>query len=278
MTRRAQGYWRHRRALCAGVVCATLWSAAVANPDVPGAASALERAQHLLDEGKVDAAKTLLDEAMQVPAQHFSAYGKLVESALDARDHAQIQALFGAHRAYPFSQPAQFQHRIQYYELRPLRQVYNQAVQAAQSPRQEEAEQGFSQLLGDEAFHRQAAGWLFRLAMRQKDFARAKFIAGLAGDYADDPATSPNVLGACAAQRDGDRATALALLDKELKRRGADAGSAEKKRDAQQAVYLAMIRLHVEIDQCFLNAFKNPNEARPLFPDLPDRVLAYLAR
>lgn len=215
---------------------------------------------------------------MQNPGEHFSAYGKLVEDALRARDQTQIQALFDAHRAYPFSQPAQFQQRVQYYELRPLRQIYNQAVQAAQSRQHAEAEQGFSQLLGDEAFHRQATGWLFRIAMRQKDFARAKFIAGLAESYADDPATSPNVLGACAAQRDDDRATALALLDKELKRRGADSGSAEQKRDAQQAVYLAMIRLHVEIDQCFLNAFKNPNEARPLFPDLPDRVLAYLAR
>ena len=46
----------------------------------------------------------------------------------------------------------------------------------------------------------------------------------------------------------------------------------------QRGVYLAMIRLHVELDQCFLHGMNSPSEARPLFPDLQDQVLAYLAR
>jgi len=39
-----------------------------------------------------------------------------------------------------------------------------------------------------------------------------------------------------------------------------------------------MIRLHNDLDQCFLRGMRSPTEPRPVFPDLPDQVLAYLAR
>ncbi len=240
-----------------------------------------ERAQALLSEGKEGEAQSVLLEALQDPGQHFAAFGALVSLAIVARDQPRLDELFEAHRAYPFETPENFQGRVEFYELRYLRQIYNQAVQDFMASRWPEAERGFSQLLGDAAYHRQSVAWLFRLAMKQKDFERAQFIAGLTKSHADDATTSPNILGACAAQRKSDRQVsqpALALVSEELKQRNAYAGSLQTRLAAQQIVYIAMIRLHNEIDQCFRFAMSKPAEARPLFPDLPDKVLAYLAR
>ncbi|MEO5702318.1 MAG: hypothetical protein ABIQ54_00250 [Gammaproteobacteria bacterium] len=241
----------------------------------------LDRATTLLSDGKEGEAKSVLLEALQDPGQHFAAFGALVSLAIVARDQPRLDELFETHRAYPFETPENFQGRIEFYELRYLRRIYNQAVQDFMDSRWPEAEQGFSQLLGDAVYHRQSVAWLFRIAMRQKDFERAQFIAGLAKSYADDATTSPNILGACSAQRKSDQQVsqpALSLISEELKLRNAYAESLQTRLEAQQIVYVAMIRLHNEIDQCFRFAMSKPAEARPLFPDLPDKVLAYLAR
>lgn len=236
----------------------------------------LARAEAYFAEGNYNAAKPLLEALMAEAMQHHAAYGRRVQIALHERDAEALARLFAAHNTFPFEAPPQFQSRVQHYELYLLRRVYNQAIQAGLARDFAAAEQGFSQLLGDPAFHRQAAGWLFRLAMQQKDFERAQFIATLAEAAGEDPALSSPVLSACALQRAGQRDAALAAIKRALNAPGpaaADAGLAR-----QRAVYLAMIRLHVELDQCFLHAFSKPDEARPYFPGLPDPVLSYLAR
>ena len=240
--------------------------------------SALDRALHALDEEDHDAAIPLLTEALGVAADHHKAYGRLVQLAIAARDEAALARLAAAHRAFPFEQPERFQQRVQYFELGPLRRASNQAIQAALARNWPEAEQGFSLLLGDEAFHSHAAIWLFRIAMQRRDFDRARFMAEQARAVGDDPAASADVLAACAAQRVGTRQPSFGHLIRELGRRGAYAGPPEARVAAQRSVYLAMVRLHVELDQCFLNGMTRVEEARPLFPDLPDAVLAYLAR
>jgi hypothetical protein len=240
--------------------------------------SALDRALHALDEEDRDAALPLLTEALGLAADHHKAYGRLVQLAIEARDEAALARLVAAHRAFPFELPERFQQRVQYFELGPLRRASNQAIQAALARNWLEAEQGFSLLLGDEAFHRHAVTWLFRIAMQRRDFDRARFVAGLAYAVGDDPAASADVLAACAAQRVDERQPSFGHLIRELGRRGGYSGSPEARVAAQRSVYLAMVRLHVELDQCFLNGMTRVEEARPLFPDLPDAVLAYLAR
>lgn len=237
-----------------------------------------ERAQTLLDQGKTQEAKALLAEALDEPDQHFAAYGQLVGLAIAAKDERELERLFKAHRAYPYVEPGKFQQRVQDYELLPLRRAYNEAVQAALARQWRPAQEGFHRLLGDAAFHRQAVVWLFRIAMQQHAAEQAQFIAGLADKAADDPASSRNVLEACAAQRRGERKAALQRLHEELQQRGAFGRQREARLDAQGAVYLAMIRLHIELDQCFLGAMTTVAEAKPIFPDLEDEVLGYLAR
>lgn len=242
------------------------------------ASFSFEQTQVLLSEGNISAARPMLVKAMDDLRHHYQAYGKLVELAIAGRDRAALDELFAAHRAFPFQVPQAFQQRVAYFELRPQRETYNKAVQAALARNHASAVEGFAQLLGDEAFHRQAVAWLFRLAMQQKDFERAQFLAELNNVYQDDPSSSPALLGACAAQRQGDQEAALALLKGELERRNADAESEPVRLAAQQAVYLAMVRLHVELDQCFLDALESPEQARPFFPDIPERILSYMAR
>ena len=238
----------------------------------------LERVQTLLDQGKTQQAKALLAEALAEPDQHHTAYGQLVGLAVASKDKAELDRLFKAHRAYLYMEPAKFQQRIQYYELLPLRRTYNEAIQAALARQWRPAQAGLYRLLGDAAFHRQAVAWLFRMAMQQRNFEDAQFIAGFADAAGADPAASQNVLEACAAQRRDDRKTALLLLDKELRQRRAYGQQRESRLDAQRAVYLAMIRLHVELDQCFLGMLVTTAQAKPVFPDLADEVLGYLAR
>ncbi|MEO5574300.1 MAG: hypothetical protein ABIR48_07450 [Gammaproteobacteria bacterium] len=254
----------------------------VVNADtIPQAPPTLERAQQLLEEAEETEAQAILREILKDPQQHSAAYGQLVWLALVARDQARLNELFDAYWAYPFEDPEQFQGRIEFYELQDLREIYNQAIQDFMARRWPPAEQGFSRLLGDAAFHRQAASWLFRIAMKQKDFERAQFIAGLARLPTDDAASSPNILGACAAQRKSDRQKSqegLTLITNELKQRNGYGESPKDRLAAQRMVFVAMVRLHNEIDQCFRFAMNTPAEARPLFPDLPDKVLAYLAR
>ena len=151
-------------------------------------------------------------------------------------------------------------------------------AQAEIARERECAEAGFARLLGDEAFHRQATFWLFRLAMQQKDFVRAQFIAGLGRLYPADAETSPELLAACALRRDGKREQAMTQLKSLLTERGAYQGSDAERLDAQRAVYLAVIRLHAEHDQCFLRAWNAPEEARTYFPALSDDALQYMAR
>ena len=277
---RVQHRYKHSNADSLALLCFLIIALLSAvSPVVAG--PLLERAQTLLSEGKKGEAQPLLLEAMQDPEQHFAAYGILISLALAAHDQVRLNELFDAHQAYPFQAPENFQGRIEFYELRYLREIYNQAIQHFLARRWPQAEQGFSQLLGDAAYHRQSVAWLFRIAMKQKDFERAEFIAGLGKAFSDDPASSPNILEACAAQRKSDRQVsqpALSLISEELKRRNAYAESVQTRLAAQQTVYVAMIRLHNEIDQCFRFAMGKPAEARPLFPDLSDEVLAYLAR
>ncbi|MDO9372699.1 MAG: hypothetical protein Q7U07_08965 [Gammaproteobacteria bacterium] len=238
----------------------------------------LVRAAAYYSDGNTAQAEALYREALGTTEYHAEAYGRLVQIALSQQDAAALKRLFGAHRAFAFEAPQQFRPRIQQYEMLRLRNIYNEALQAALSHQWTQAEGHFSRLLGDELYHRQATGWLFRLAMQQKNFERAKFIAGLAQDYADNPAATPELLAACVLQRTDQRAPALAQIKKVLTQRGAYRGTEDARVDAQRAVYLAMIRLHEENDQCYLNAWKTAAEARPYFPALPDAVLQYLAR
>ncbi len=240
--------------------------------------SLLARAAAHYSDGDTTQGVALYREALGATEHHIEAYGKLVEIALNQQDTVALQQLFDAHRAFVFEAPQQIRARIQLYEMVRLRSAYNAALQAAQAHQWAQAEERFSQLLGDEAYHRQATGWLFRLAMQQKKFARAQFIAGLAQSYADNPATAPELLSACALQRTDQHAPALAQIKKVLTQRGAYRGGKDARMDAQRAVYLAMIRLHDEHDRCYLGAWKTVAEARPYFPALPDAVLQYLAR
>ncbi len=230
------------------------------------------------DQGTAQEARALPAEALEAPDQYLAAYGQRVGLAIANKDKAELDRLFKAHRAYPYMEPAKFQRRVQYYELLPLRRSYNEAIQAALARQWQPAQAGLYRLLGDAAFHRQAVVWLFRMAMQQRDLEQAQFIAGLADKAGDDPAAAQNVLEACAAQRRGDRKTALQRLDKELRQRGAYGRQREARLETQRAVYLAMIRLHVELDQCFLGMLTNTTEAKPVFPDLEEGVLSYLAR
>lgn len=238
----------------------------------------LERAQALLDQDKTQEAKVLLTEILDNPDQHLAAYGQLVGLAVARKDKAELDRLFKMHRAYPYMEPARFRDRVRHYELLPLRRTYNEAIQAALARQWRPAQDGLYRLLGDAAFHRQAVGWLFRMAMQQRNFEDAQFIAGFADAAGADPAAAQNVLEACAAQRRGDRKTAMQRLDQELRQRGAYGQQRTARLDAQRAVYLAMIRLHIELDQCFLGMLTTTAEAKPVFPDLADEVLGYLAR
>lgn len=254
----------------------TAWAQA---PDrEPEAESAIMRAQRLLESGAVEEAKGALATALHAPADHDRAYVGLVEIAIAERDLAGLHALFAQRRAFLFDVPEEFQRRVNASGTQGLRKRYNQAIEAAIARRWGDAEREFAALLGDGTFHVQSVAWLFRAAMQQRDFSKARFLADLARHPPDDPSTSPDVLAACALQRLDQRQPALGHVIRELGRRGGYDGPLEHRVEEQRAVYLAMIRLHNELDQCFLRGMRSPADARPLFPDLPDQVLAYLAR
>ena len=243
-----------------------------------GADTLLSRAETYYADGNVSQATQLYREAFDITGHHSEAYGKLVQIALDQRDAVGLKHLFDLHRAFPFEDLSQFRHRVQLYEMVRLRDIYSTALQAAATHQWAQAERDFSLLLGDEAYHSHAAGWLFRLAMQQKNFERAKFIATLPQDYINNPAATPELLLACVLQRTDQHEPALAQIKAILTQRGAYHGTPAARVDAQRTVYLAMIRLHEQNDQCYLNAWNKVAEARPYFPDLPDAALQYLAR
>lgn len=266
----------HRYLAVLAISCVTCTAGAeTPAPEVDGIFARAELS-FAADEG--DRGEALYRLAMGTPLQHTVAYGRLVQIALGKQDAAALEQHFSARRAFAFEVPQEFRVRIQVYEMRRLRMTYDAALQAAGARLWAEAERGFAQLLGDEPYHRQAVGWLFRLAIQQKDFTRAHFIAGLARSYTDDPAATPELLAACALQRSDQREPALAQIKRLLAQRGAYRGEKDARVDAQRAVYVAMIRLHEESDQCYLHAWKTAAEARPYFPALPDTVLSYLAR
>lgn len=238
----------------------------------------LARAETHYSDGDTAEAERLFREALGINEFHVAAYGRLVQIALSRQDAAALKKIFNLHREFAFETPQQFHPRIQLYEMVRLRNTYNAAWLAAMSHQWPQAEEQFSRLLGDEALHRQALGWLFRLAMQQKNFKRAQFIAGLPQDYADNPAATPELLSACVLQRTDQHKPALVQIKKALAQQGAFRGGKAERADAQRAVYLAMIRLHEENDQCYLNAWKTVAEARPYFPALSDEALRYLAR
>ncbi len=236
------------------------------------------QAESYYAEGNIAQAEALYRAALDTTEYHTEAYGRLVQIALGQRDAAALKRLFEAHRAFAFEAPQQFRVRIQLYEMPRMRNMFDEALRAALAHQWASAEKQFSRLLGDAAFHRQAVGWLFRLAMQQKNFERAEFVAGLAQDYADNPAATQQLLAACVMQRTDRQAPALALIKTALTQRGAYRGSETARVDAQRAVYQGMIRLHEENDQCYLNMWKTAAEARQYFPALPDAVLQYVAR
>jgi hypothetical protein len=238
----------------------------------------LERADALLADGLTSEAEPLLVQALDDERTHFAAFGRLARLAIAQRDAAGLATRIAGHHDFLFGDPDQFQHRARFFELGPLRRIYNQAIQAAIAQRWDEAEQGFAQLLGDEAFHRDAVGWLFHIAMRTKDFERGRFIADLAAMALDDPGTAADVPAACAAQRVAERQVALGRVIRAIAGLGGYGPRADTRVAAQRAVYLAMIRLHVQLDQCFLHTMTEVAQARPIFPDLHDGVLRYLAR
>ncbi|MFZ5863702.1 MAG: hypothetical protein ACOYXR_12775 [Nitrospirota bacterium] len=260
--------------LCALSARPTTAQTDTALPELPP----LERADALIADGLASEAEALLVQTLDHERTHFAAFGRLARLAIAQRDAAGLAALIARHRDFLFGDPDQFQHRTRLFELGALRRIYNQAIQAAIARHWDEAEHGFSQLLGDEAFHRDAVGWLFHVAMRTKDFERARFLADLAGMTLPDPGASIDVLAACAAQRMDDRQVALGRIIRAIAIPGGYGPGADERVAAQRAVYLAMIRLHVQLDQCFLHAMTDVAQARPLFPDLPDGVLRYLAR
>lgn len=240
--------------------------------------SAVQRADRLLASGQVEEAKQTLAAALNGLADHDHAYARLVSLAIAERDRGSLQVLFAKRRAFVFEIPEEFQRRVNASGAGALRRRYNEAIQAAIARRWVDAERGFAGLLGDGTFHAQAAAWLFRVAMQQRDFAKARFLADLNRGAPDDPGVSADVLAACALQRLDQRQQALGHVIRELGRRRAYDAPIERRVAEQRAVYLAMIRLHNELDQCFLHGLTTPAEARPVFPDLPDQVLAYLAR
>lgn len=257
----------HRLRIIIGL-CVSLLGSAYAEPQTDTVT--LEQAEAGFAAGNYAEVKPHYQALFNQALLHSVAYGRLVEIALHERDTQTLTHLMAAHNAFPFDAPQQFQSRVQFFELNRLRKVYNQALQADLSRDWKTAEQGYAQLLGDPAFHRQAVNGLFRSAMRQKDFERARYIATLAERAGPDPVSSADLLEACALQRADQRDAARTAVKRVLDTR-ADAAW-------QQKVYLAMIRLHVELDQCFRHVWLAPREARPFFPDLPDAVLSYLAR
>ncbi len=232
----------------------------------------------LIDRGRADEARKLLRTALDHPSKHFSAYGTLMQMAIEAGDSDEVAALVRMHEEYPFAAPAKFSTRVQYYDAPVLQRIHDQAVQSALKKDWPEAEHGFSQLLGDGLFHEEAVKWLFRLAMRRHQFERAEFVSGLAHHHFPDRSRSADLLTACVLQRKGHRQPALGHVIRLLGSGGAYHGDGRKRVRTQRAVFLAMIRLHNGLDQCFLHQLKSPAQARPVFPDLPDRVLKYLAR
>jgi tetratricopeptide (TPR) repeat protein len=257
-------------------ICEPVWAQESAHAPEPE--SAVTQAERLIESGQTAEAKQILASALESPGEHAPAYVRLVQLAIAEEDSAALQTLFARHRAFLFEAPEEFRLRLNVYGLQPLRRRYNEAIQAAMNRNWTEAERGFAMLLGDGAFHVQATAWLFRVAMQQRDFSKARFLAELARHPPEDPGASADVLAACALQHLGQRQPALGHLARELGGRHAYDGPAEARVAVQRAVYLAMIRLHVELDQCFLHGMNSPSEARPLFPDLQDQVLAYLAR
>jgi len=243
-------------------------------PGIP----ALQQAEALFAENKYRQALPLYKEAMQMAQAQAYAHGRLAEIALRERDAPALRRLFAAYRAYPFEAPENFQTRVQYYEIGRLRAVYNQAIQAAQNRQWARAEQGFAQLLGDPAMHRQAISGLYRAAMLQNDFERAGFLSQFAEEAGDDAASSARLMRACAEQRVENRSAAFSAIKDELVARGASSDNTDQRVRAQREVYLGLIRLHVQFNQCFLGGWSTISEARPFFPDLADPVLSYLAR
>jgi len=238
----------------------------------------LQRAKDFLEKDQIPEAKALLMEALEDPREHFEAYGILVDHAIGTQDEPALVRLFELHQTYPFARPDQFRRRVNYYELRMLRRIYQGAIEEGERRQWTASDWGFSQLLGDPALHEEAVEWLFRTAMQRRDFHRARFIARLARHDIVNPAVSFDLMTACSLQRLGERQPALGHLIRELGRVGAYAGTGLVRQKAQQAVYLAMVRLHNELDQCFLRGLRNVTEARILFPQLPDEILAYMGR
>lgn len=252
-------------------VCAT-----EPRPGVDG--DLLGQAKDLIDQGRPSDARTLLKEAWWIPSRHFPAYGMLVRMAIESGDEGELIRLFEAHQTFPFEDPKRFSKRVQYYERPVLQHAFDGAVRAALRREWDAAELGFSQLVGDGVFHDEATQWLFMIAMHRHQHERAEFISALARYYFPDLSRSADLLAACALQRAGQRQSALGHEIRELGLRGAYSGLKKEGITAQRAVFLAMIRLHNELDQCFLNNMKSPAQAKFLFPDLPDRILSYLAR
>lgn len=263
---------------CAALLCAFISIGASEAAAPVDAAQALAQAEAYYAEAAYAKSVPLYQQAMKAHRYHVAAYGRLVQIGIHNRDEAALRQLFSAHRAYLFEAVENIRPRLQLFEMLGLRKTYNEALRAEVARDRDTAEMELARLLGDEAFHRQATFWLFRLAMQQKDFKRAQFIASLASLYPADAATSPELLAACALQRDGEREQAMAQLTALLTARGAYQGDDAARVDAQRAIYLAVIRLHEEHDQCFLHAWKTPEEARVHFPVLPDEVLRYMAR
>lgn len=238
--------------------------------------TALARAEQLLDEGRVADAASLLREAMDVPSDHYEAYGRLVRLAIDARDRETLSRLFADHSTFPFAVVSEFRRRVAFYDLWRLRRTYNLAIQAAMAKHWAQAEQGFAQLLGDGAFHDQAAAWLFRTAVERRDYDRARFLAELTRVPIDNPVGSADLLVACALQPQGERQPALGHLIRVVSGSHGYTGSGVRRGQAQRAIFLALLRLHNDLDQCFLGLVSGIPEARRIFPDLPDEILGYL--
>lgn len=133
----------------------------------------LRQAEEHFAEGRLDLAKPQFQKIWSHGLQHRRAYGRLVEMAINDRDAAALEKLMAAHRIFLFAAPENFHVRVQYYRLNTLRKIYDKAAQAFVARRWETAKQGFSQLLAEDPFHPQAVDGLFRVAMKQKDYARA---------------------------------------------------------------------------------------------------------
>lgn len=253
-------------------------SEGISSSALPPDESALLRAERLLDDGRVAEALPLLAEAMATASDHHPAYGRLVNLAIAGRDSQALAELVTAHHAFVFDAPSEFRRRMGFFDLWRLRRTYHQAIQAAAAKRWPQAELGFAQLFGDGAFHDQAVEWLFRIALEQRDYERAEFIAEQARRPGgqEDPVRSADLYAACARQADRERQAALGYLIRELGRRQAYATTPEIRRVAQQQVYGAVLRLHTDLDQCFLGAVTDIDQGRVLFPDLPEAITRFL--